>query len=94
MQRSLAEGHAAMAKRLARKAVVQIAERNAAHLARLAKNRFKRNQLMTANGPRVKIADLRSEHCSADLQGKVTCAESTLDASSEFQSNYDADIPR
>lgn len=38
--------------------------------------RFIKNQLRTANGPRVKIADLKTETCTTDKFFKTTCTKS------------------
>jgi len=50
--------------------------------AQHTQGRFIKNQLRTANGPRTKIADLKTESCTTDQFFRTTCTKT--DASSSF----------
>jgi len=56
--------------------------------------RFIKNQLKTANGPRVKVADLKTETCTTDQFFKTTCTSSAIPSSGtgSFTTTTDADI--
>jgi len=62
--------------------------------AQLQINEFNINTVKTANGPRVKIADLKTESCTTDQFGKVTCTKSSATSSFTSNSAYDASTPR
>ena len=68
---------------------------SAATLAKeLAINEFNINTVKTANGPRVKITDLKTEACTTDQRGRVTCTKTSASSSFTADAANDASTPR